>query len=62
MNDNQSPINVDVNISAKADLAPIIKATPKGFKYLSFLLFGKREANIERYIKLSKAQTDIDEK
>lgn len=62
MNDNQSPINVDVNISAKADLAPIIRATPKGFKYLSFLLFGKREANIERYIKLSKAQTDIDEK
>lgn len=62
MNDNQSPINVDVNISAKADLAPIIRATPKGLKCLSFLLFGKRKANIERYIKLSKAQTDIDEK
>ncbi|CAI3949217.1 DUF2806 domain-containing protein [Commensalibacter communis] len=62
MNDSKNPINVDVSVSAKADLAPIIKATPKGFKYLSFLLFGKREANLEKYVRLSKAQTDVDEK
>ncbi|MDI2113678.1 DUF2806 domain-containing protein [Commensalibacter nepenthis] len=64
MNDDKSLINVDLGISIeiKADLAPIIKATPKGFKYLSLLLFGKREVKNERYIRLLKAQTDVDEK
>lgn len=73
MDDDKSLINVDAkaslvnvdlgdSIEIKADLTPIIKATPKGFKYLSFLLFGKKEAGNERHIRLLKAQTDIDKK
>lgn len=73
MDDDKSLINVDAkaslvnvnlgdSIEIKADLTPIIKAAPKGFKYFSFLLFGKREAKNERHIKLLKAQTDIDKK
>jgi len=56
MGDENSGLNI------KADLAPVLTATPTGLKFIFNLLLGKRHAEAERLIKLSDAQNAVDVK
>lgn len=74
MDDDKSLINVDAkaslvnvdlgdSIEIKADFTDFINnATPRGISWFARLLGGRKSADTERYIRLLKAQTDIDEK
>lgn len=57
MSDNHK---TDISVQIKADFTSMIEASPKGFKYICHLLFGKRYAEIERQTRLSNAQDLID--
>lgn len=62
--DGKNDIDVKVDIAMKteikADLAPVITATPTGLKYVFNLLLGKKHAAAERMIKLADAQNAVD--
>lgn len=49
-------------INIKADLAPVLSATPTGIKYVFNLLFGKKHVETERMLKLADAQNTVDVK
>lgn len=54
MTDESTGINI------KADLDPVLSATPTGVRYIFNLLFGKKHINAERMLKLASAQDSID--
>lgn len=74
MDDDKSLINVDAkaslvnvdlgdSIEIKADFTDLINnATPRGISWVARLLGGRKSADTERYIRLLKAQTDVDVK
>lgn len=54
MTDESTGINI------KADLDPVLAATPTGVRYIFNLLFGKKHIDAERMLKLANAQDSID--
>lgn len=54
--------NESSGINVKADLAPVLTATPTGIKYIFNLLLGKKHVEAERMLKLADAQNTVDVK
>lgn len=59
-NDIDVKVDLAMKTEIKADLAPVITATPTGLKYVFNLLLGKKHAAAERMIKLADAQNAVD--
>lgn len=49
-----------IKVDVKADLTPILEATPKGLSYFYYLIFGKKHAASIRRLRLANAQDQID--
>lgn len=62
MNGESNETNESSGINVKADLAPVLTATPTGIKYIFNLLIGKKHAEAERMLKLAEAQNAVDVK
>lgn len=62
MNDENLSLNIKADLGIKADLEPVLNATPTGLKYIFNLLFGKKHAAAERMIRLADAQNEVDVK
>lgn len=59
-NDIDVKVDIEMKAEIKADMAPVITATPTGLKYVFNLLLGKKHAAAERMIKLADAQNAVD--
>lgn len=62
MSDENAGINIKADVEIKADLGPVITATPTGLRYIFNLLLGKKHAEAERMLKLADAQNLVDVK